>query len=498
MSSDEEVYSTPVTQGRIIKKRKYANEESGEDDEKVLISPRGNANFLGEIRALQTEGGIQASEINYELKKLEAFIKENRNVHTAIKEKVKSLIKGFYKIENNRQLIDNKWEKYTKGLKVSSIATTRKHREEGTNSGETIEEFIGKRMYKDTATSPMEDKSRYIEMGTSPMVPSQAEKKGAYSDPKMYQNSATSPIRMEAEEMGVASKRGLYTEAIGMKKRTKTVTIDRKVATDMESGKETDATDTKEWRTINKKRERAEAVLIKLNKEDNYEEVLKRIRSTDIDGIGTKIEGISRSREGDIIMKVEKGLGKAEPLRARIAAAIADKQVKTLRNETTIEIKDLDMITTEREILQAIISKHNEARARIKKIFRVSRGQQVAIVYVDKQSAQKLEQEGHILIGWTSCRIRIKEEVSRCFRCWAPGHRAETCKGEDRSTSCYKCEEKDHQIKDCGKEDYCTVCETVEKDAGQGHRTFGRKCKYLELTRKKNNKEQKQTLTNNA
>lgn len=64
-----------------------------------------------------------------------------------------------------------------------------------------------------------------------------------------------------------------------------------------------------------------------------------------------------------------------------------------------------------------------------------------------------------VKVGWTSCPVREKLKVLRCYKCLELGHAARTCtSSEDRSNICFKCAQPGHQAKDCSSEIRCTKC----------------------------------------
>lgn len=79
-------------------------------------------------------------------------------------------------------------------------------------------------------------------------------------------------------------------------------------------------------------------------------------------------------------------------------------------------------------------------------------GTQKATVKLPQAVALRLARKRRILIGWISCRLKIREEQQRCYRCWEIGHTASVCKGLDKSRACFKCGEEGHQKAFCQNE----------------------------------------------
>ena len=73
----------------------------------------------------------------------------------------------------------------------------------------------------------------------------------------------------------------------------------------------------------------------------------------------------------------------------------------------------------------------------------------IAIFSIEEKSAARFLQTGRIHIGWINCRMRRREQVTRCFRCLRYSHVSRICKGPNRSSLCYKCGDVVHKAMDC-------------------------------------------------
>ncbi|XP_031359297.1 myosin-7B-like [Photinus pyralis] len=192
-------------------------------------------------------------------------------------------------------------------------------------------------------------------------------------------------------------------------------------------------------------RERPEAVLIKLQGKEEYAKVLQKVRSTEIGNDEVKVRGVTQTREGDILVHVEKGEGKAELLRRRLAESTEGREVRVLQDTTVIEIRDLDGVTTGEEVIEAVKKAHPGAMPKVLRITKVSGERQYAKVALEKKIAEKLIEEGRLRVALTSCRVRESEKkIDKCFRCWEARHIGSQCKGTDRSSLCHNCGKEGH------------------------------------------------------
>ena len=64
------------------------------------------------------------------------------------------------------------------------------------------------------------------------------------------------------------------------------------------------------------------------------------------------------------------------------------------------------------------------------------RGLKLAVVVLPEDESIKLEEQSYLRVALTSCRVRRRVVVTRCFRCLEFGHQR-SCKKEDRSSLCY-------------------------------------------------------------
>ncbi|XP_015524377.1 uncharacterized protein LOC107227672 [Neodiprion lecontei] len=125
----------------------------------------------------------------------------------------------------------------------------------------------------------------------------------------------------------------------------------------------------------------------------------------------------------------------------------------------TIEVRDLDEITTGEEIrvaLSSALKASLEDEMRLRSGFR---GIQAALIRMLGRTAQKLLTIGKINIGLTVCQIQGRITVDGCYRCQGYGHHAAKCLDIDNLNACRRCSMTEHKKKECGRSSpRCIVC----------------------------------------
>lgn len=155
-----------------------------------------------------------------------------------------------------------------------------------------------------------------------------------------------------------------------------------------------------------------------------------------------------------------------------------DATVRALSQESVVECRELDEITTEDELRHALQSQCNLEEApksiRLRKAYRDT---QIATIRLSVDGAKNLLEAGRVKIGWSSCPFKLvpreTKTLQRCFKCMDFGHHAWNCKGPDRSELCRTCGGKGHMSKDCTKQPRCMLC---REEDGNDHTTGGFKC----------------------
>ncbi|XP_054280709.1 uncharacterized protein LOC128998547 [Macrosteles quadrilineatus] len=220
---------------------------------------------------------------------------------------------------------------------------------------------------------------------------------------------------------------------------------------------------------------RAEAILINPLGGRSFAEVLGRLKSkAKPEEMDTIVKSIRCTQNGKVLLELGKS-GDRVAFAAKVREALGDHgTVRELEPRTSVEIRDLDGLSTEAEVREAI----NKAIPDIQNadslkvwLTRPNRSEQrIAIAEMRNQDASKLLNLTHLRIGWVNCRLRRRVVVPRCFRCLGFGHSSRNCKGPDLSKNCFRCGGSGHNRKNCTAAERCFLCtEKGQKDASLGH-----------------------------
>ncbi|CAH1170772.1 unnamed protein product [Phaedon cochleariae] len=220
----------------------------------------------------------------------------------------------------------------------------------------------------------------------------------------------------------------------------------------------------------------------------SYAELLRTVKDNiDIGQIGVNISGIRKSVRGDgVIFTVEEGKGMARTLKENIAEKIQVDEVRAKTNGKILFLTGVDAAVTAEEIAETIGRETGEEQSNIqvKTLKQGNYGSQSATLELPELAARNLATKGNIKIGWTSCKIRERITLTRCYRCLEFGHRSQECKGEDLSQTCIKCGKDGHRARECTEQPYCTKCKV------SGHRSDQTRCpdfrRLLEASRNGN------------
>lgn len=220
------------------------------------------------------------------------------------------------------------------------------------------------------------------------------------------------------------------------------------------------------------KRINEEAILVKAEGK-TYSDMLKKLKTeVNTDNIGIEIQHVRKTQKGDLLITVKRDTKKIEALKREIDAKAPEATTTILTRKTVIHVKDLDEVTTESDIGDAIMKvlPLKKEDFEVRALRPTNMGRQNATIILTEPDARQLLSIGKLKIGWINCRLLERKKERRCPRCWKTGHTKVECKGPDRQDLCMKCSKKGHRSADCRNKPFCLHCNK------EGHQTGSNKC----------------------
>lgn len=209
---------------------------------------------------------------------------------------------------------------------------------------------------------------------------------------------------------------------------------------------------------------RADAIVIAKAGELSYSDIIKKMKGeASLTGLGDNVARVRRTAKGEVLIQLKRTTSHTtQQLKEEFDKVFAGQTTtRTLTQETLIEVKDLDEVTTAEEVGGAIRSRLNlkeETFINVKSLRKAYGGTQIAVVSLPSSQAIQLTSEGKLKVGWIIGRVREKISPTRCFKCLEFGHTARMCKNTDRSACCMKCGKEGHKAAQCQAEPRCFLC----------------------------------------
>lgn len=217
------------------------------------------------------------------------------------------------------------------------------------------------------------------------------------------------------------------------------------------------------------------ALVIQKKGELSYAEILSKVKKdASLKELGESVAKIRRTAKGDMILILSKASQKTtSQFQTAIQGALGTEAAVISRiQETLIEIKDLDEVTTTQEIVQALMTATEDLKIddiSVKSLRKAYCGTQSAVVILPTEAAKKVTNLGKLRVGWVICRVRELLKPLKCYKCWRYGHIARNCSNTvDRSKSCIKCGKEGHKAYTCTAEPCCILC------SGEGDKEVGK------------------------
>jgi hypothetical protein len=190
-------------------------------------------------------------------------------------------------------------------------------------------------------------------------------------------------------------------------------------------------------------KKRSDVVLIHPSAERTYAQILGTLKEKmKPEESGAVVKSIRKTQNGAVLLELGKETNDKEAFRRSIQAAIGNAgQVRSPVSTTTIEIWDLDCLTTKEDVQQALVQETGKNVDFKVHVFEPnSREQKMALAIANAEIATLLLKKG---------RIRQRLTVTRCHRCLGYGHIKANCNGKDRSRACWKSGKDGHKANGC-------------------------------------------------
>lgn len=223
---------------------------------------------------------------------------------------------------------------------------------------------------------------------------------------------------------------------------------------------------------------RPDALVLKAKEGKSYADILRTLKGDpELQDLGSNVTKIRRGATGSLVLVLDrKSSGKAEEWRTLAAEKLSGlTEVARKTEEEAIELRDLDELTNASDILQALKKHLGEetqvSETAVKSLRKAYGGTQTAVVVLPVDQSRKLLTGGKLRVGWVVSRVRVRTSPVRCYRCMSFGHVARDCRGPDRSKACFRCGGEGHTGKTCSADPKCLLC-----SSDNGHSTGSAIC----------------------
>ncbi|KYB24913.1 hypothetical protein TcasGA2_TC034914, partial [Tribolium castaneum] len=225
-------------------------------------------------------------------------------------------------------------------------------------------------------------------------------------------------------------------------------------------------------RTANHERVAQEGIILTANEGKTYADLLKEVKS----GLSKSqqednVIGCRQTREGNLLLRIRPNSKAATKIKEELANIQSAQRIRVVGQPTqnTLLIRGLDALATNDDVEKAIERSGISLEDTHIQLRPAWGNTKTAIIQSTKVTADALVQSKELRIGLTLCQIRPRQPENKCFRCWETGHRADTCKGPDRSKLCLKCGKNDHKAAECKNEMFCPICNLNANRSRRAH-----------------------------
>ena len=193
-------------------------------------------------------------------------------------------------------------------------------------------------------------------------------------------------------------------------------------------------------------------------------------QNIDIDSLGVHVKSMQIEGEALLI--------RVKPRKENAGAVFCDAiknhiqeqgKVQLITKMKTVVIREVDAITTESEISDAVVAALGTAASAIGIRSTKSRStKQTVFVTLPELQARTLLETGRVAVGWARYKIYEYLTPDKCYQCQRYGHKSDQCKSEtsDMRDKCLKCCNGGHIARECKSTPKCYQCSEEGHSAG--------------------------------
>jgi hypothetical protein len=195
----------------------------------------------------------------------------------------------------------------------------------------------------------------------------------------------------------------------------------------------------------------------------SFVEIVKRLKRDVPEAGNVDIVSVRRNKAGNVEVRArDPGKKLLESINS-----LSGVQSREKIRYSFLHVKGMDATVTGAEIEAAIVQTLCCANGvvEVTSVRPAYGDSQKATLKLPSELAQQLLRREKVRIGWVMCKVTMRIEQQRCYRCWHIGHVAQKCGGVDRRLLCFNCGEEGHKADGCTSSPKCLNCGEL------GHRT---------------------------
>lgn len=159
----------------------------------------------------------------------------------------------------------------------------------------------------------------------------------------------------------------------------------------------------------------------------SYTELLKTVKDkVDIAEMGVKVGNPRTTARGNLFIQVSGGNKDAEKLTKALKDKVSEMEIAVKKDQTVMHINGIDADFTPQMIKEGLMKLTKglgEEEVAVTSLGPNRDGSQTATVTMPKRTSRKLRNIDRVRLGWSSCRIRTRIEVPRCYNCVSFEHK---------------------------------------------------------------------------